>query len=211
MLIYRWLEEKEGEFIKKVVLNILLLVLCFALSILICMNIVDDILILVSTSLWVSMGARCIITVIMYFLIKDLFNKRIEARHINILFIVYILFIFSLTFFKGSYSAGNKGFNINPLNIIEDFKNSSNTLYLLFGNFFVYIPVGMYLKYKYPTKKNLKLILMFILIITILEVCQGIFSMGSFDINDIILNSIGFCSGLYIFKFIINQIKRRCE
>ncbi|MDU5742388.1 MAG: VanZ family protein, partial [Clostridium sp.] len=68
---------------------------------------------------------------------------------------------------------------------------------LIIGNVFAYVPIGIYIKYV-SRIKNIKLYCYFILYCLIIESIQYIFKLGSFDINDIIMNSAGFIIGVII-------------
>lgn len=186
----------------KVFKHLLLFIICFIASLFLCMYIFDDILIRVTLSEYVYLIARIFLSIVLYFLVISISNKKVSKRQINIIAVLYIICIISVTFFKGMYGGGVSGLNFNPLQIIRDFKLSSNTTLLIIGNVFAYVPIGIYIKYV-SRIKNIKLYCYFILYCLIIESIQYIFKLGSFDINDIIMNSAGFIIGVIIYMNII--------
>lgn len=88
--------------------------------------------------------------------------------------------------------------NYNTL-FINDFNLSSNTGLLLIGNIFLYVPIGVYVKYISHTRNSV-LFISFLIYCLLVEIIQYIFNLGSFDINDIIFNSFGFILGVLIYE-----------
>lgn len=91
--------------------------------------------------------------------------------------------------------------------IYYDYYNFDIWIINLIGNIVVFIPFGLLLPMiNKQFQKKIKLMLVFIFGISILEISQLIFRVGSFDIDDIILNSIGVLLGLSIYKRIIHKL-----
>lgn len=178
--------------------------LSFIASIFIFMQALDDIVINVSSSPIVFIAGRIVGAILIYIIIISLINKTIKDLQLDILGIVYILFVLCITFFKGSNNAVC-AINLNPMQIIHDFKMADNTGLLLLGNFICYIPVSIYLRYKLNKHSNLSLVLGFIVFDIILELIQYMLQYGNFDINDVIINIAGFFTGIIVYKFISNQ------
>lgn len=141
-----------------------------------------------------------VIACIFYMAAVSIITKKVNKSYINIIAILYFLGLIGITFFKSSYS--NTIINMNPLSILDEFKNYFNhTLLLLITNVLIYIPFGMYIKYK--TKiRGLKMFLSFLLYIFLVELIQLISHSGIFDINDIIINTLGFYIGVLCAKSI---------
>ncbi len=152
---------------------------------------------------------------------------RKVLKSINIiLFIIYIVLLFKIILFKYSYSAHvsinnlissslikSRSLNLIPFKTIRNFNyitshqgfrwGISNTC----GNLIVFIPLG----YLLPTiikkyEKFLYLLITVIFFSTFFEVFQYIFKLGSSDIDDVILNTLGGIVGYALFRFISKYI-----
>lgn len=160
------------------------------------------------------------------------YNKKILKIHLVIYFLIYTITICSLTLFEEIY--GRQGFilikwdkamlnnylkysfNIIPfdtiklftkgyINGIVSFKNFSvNVL----GNFFAFMPYGIFLPLIFKSmKKYSKFLITMIVIVVIIELLQFITMSGSCDIDDLILNVLGASIIYFIFKIkYINQL-----
>lgn len=179
--------------------HLFLLFMCLISSIFLCMKIFDDILVRITVSEYSYLIVRVFLTLLLYYLILSIKNKQVRKYQIHIVFLIYLICILTLTFFKGAYGDGVAGINLNPLEIINDFNLSSNTLLLLLGNLFLYIPIGIYIRYILNIS-SIKLFLGIIIYCIIIESIQYITKLGIFDINDIILNSCGFIIGVLIYE-----------
>ncbi|MBB6454943.1 glycopeptide antibiotics resistance protein [Salirhabdus euzebyi] len=75
------------------------------------------------------------------------------------------------------------------------------------GNIVVFIPFGIFLPCLFIKLRNvLSFLVVFLLGITILETSQLYFRVGSFDVDDIILNSVGALIGFVVY-FIFRRTK----
>ena len=138
--------------------------------------------------------------------LKD--KKKAEKLSNIIVFIYYIILIFNMVIFA-RYS------NINSYNLIP-FKSIINilktgTMYSIiiniFGNLFVFMPLDYFLIELFNVKKfSINFILSFGVILLI-ELFQYIFKVGVFDIDDLIIRTLG----MMVFYIIYNKIKRIYE
>lgn len=86
------------------------------------------------------------------------------------------------------------------------------------GNLVAFIPFGVLipLNFKSPQKLFLKSTVTFMIGITILEILQMLSLLGSFDVEDILINTLGFMTGYISWKFsktaskLSHQILRFC-
>jgi glycopeptide antibiotics resistance protein len=114
---------------------------------------------------------------------------------------LYFGIAIGLSFFKTM--SNFNGINLNPLSIINDFKNHFNhALLLAVTNTLLYVPLGIYIRFKVKIS-NFKLFIGFLLYILLIEVIQNVSHRGIFDINDIILNTLGFFIGVLCSNFIM--------
>lgn len=193
--------------IKKIVINILLFIFCFFISAILCMNIFDDIFMRISFSSIGFIAERLFLAAILYMIIKSIFAKKLGTKQLNLVFFSYVLIVMSLTLFKSRDLTVWNGYNLNPIDILNDLHSRSG-LIMTIGNLLVYIPIGLYLKTTFKNKSYKFFIIIFIFYSTSIEVLQYIFKLGIFDINDIILNTIGFCFGIYLPK-LFNVLRGR--
>ena len=138
--------------------------------------------------------------------LKD--KKKAEKLSNIIVFIYYIILIFNMVIFA-RYS------NINSYNLIP-FKSiiyilKTGTIYSIiiniFGNLFVFMPLDYFLIELFNVKKfSINFILSFGVILLI-ELFQYIFKVGVFDIDDLIIRTLG----MMVFYIIYNKIKRIYE
>ena len=97
-------------------------------------------------------------------------------------------------------------YNLEPFSTIKHFLNFSKlnkdvSVINLIGNIGVFIPFGLLIPVtlKVPYLKSLGF---FLIGLTFLEVTQLMTRRGSFDVDDFILNSLGFTLGYVVFKVI---------
>ena len=81
----------------------------------------------------------------------------------------------------------------------------------LFGNIAIFVPFSILLPMGYEAaRKYHRVFLVGLVYILIIEFAQLICMLGSFDVDDIILNSIGVSCGYVIFKIISKVWQQRC-
>jgi len=153
-----------------------------------------------SPSLLLYIGLMIFTNYIFYVVAISLINKRFNKIHINILAVLYFAVVILLSFFKSSFNF--TGMNLNPFTMINDFKNYYKlTLLLVVSNTVIYLPLGVFIRFKIKIKIP-KLIGGFLLYIVFVETLQYVSHTGIFDINDIILNTLGFVIGVYSYNLI---------
>lgn len=137
----------------------------------------------------------------------------------KILFILYIAFLLYFLIFSDWYgrtgALSDYHYNLVPFQEIQRFWNYREMLgwisYAnLFGNVIIFIPFGFFMPMA-SRYRSFFLTMSYSLGLSLLvEVFQFISKVGSFDIDDIILNTIGGVVG-YILFVICNAIRRRME
>jgi len=129
----------------------------------------------------------------------------------GIVFITYSLFLIYWMFFAFSRTEGGEfRYNFTPFSTIKNYFTYYDHfpfhiwIINIAGNIGVFIPFGIVLPILFPTLSNFFLfIFAFVIGITSLEVLQLFSMLGSFDVDDIILNTVGAVIG-----FILLQIMR---
>ncbi|MBK5241922.1 VanZ family protein [Clostridium sp.] len=196
---------------KNILRNSIVLFICLFTTYFIFYNFVSELLTrFMSPSTGLYLGMMVFTTTILYVVSISIINKKISKVHVDFLTVMYFGLTIGLSFFKTM--SNYNGINLNPFSIITDFKEYFNlTLLLVVTNTLLYFPLGLFVKFRSKVS-NLKLLIWFLLYILIIEVMQYILHRGIFDINDIILNTIGFLIGILCRDFVIkSSIKRKVK
>lgn len=155
-------------------------------------------------------------------------NKRIMRKldKATIVFLIYasvlcfLLFCRSVPILNGiSYKEMlETNYNIKPFSTIDYYiriLRASDDSYLvknavinLAGNVIMFIPLGLYLPYKFSRLEKVSLFLLLVCtVILVVEILQFFTLLGYCDIDDLILNVLGAFIGFVIYKIIINRKK----
>lgn len=133
-----------------------------------------------------------------YIVLNVLIDKEKISKYIDGFIIVYILFLIAITFFKAKLHYNS--YIINPINsFMEINHNRLGGIINIFGNLLMYVPIGVYIKEKLNPRNNIE-ILCFIIYIISVEITQALTKTGTFDTNDIIMNTLGFIIGISIYN-----------
>ncbi|MBP1992998.1 VanZ family protein [Paenibacillus eucommiae] len=127
-------------------------------------------------------------------------------------FYIYVLSVFNLTIFPLSFenaftnSYWIRRINIVPFNILSDYHLLDRQI---IGNFIMLMPLGIYLHFLFKQFTTAKKSLFVIFLASFsIEITQLIFSAGSTDIDDIILNTAGGYIAFLLFKLVILLYKK---
>ncbi|MFD0957821.1 VanZ family protein [Paenibacillus chungangensis] len=117
----------------------------------------------------------------------------------------YAAVMLYLLFIRHRYPMAGYAYNLVPFRTIEgyllnrDAYNFDTWFKNLFGNLVLFIPIGIFLPLLF---KRLRRVIPFtaacVLMLLTVETMQMLLKVGSFDIDDIILNTLGAWLGLYI-------------
>lgn len=151
--------------------------------------------------------------------------KKSEAKIIRriswILFIVYILILIYFMFLSEAYgrTIADRSYHYNlipfkELNRFITYRKSLGTVAVMtniFGNIMGFIPFGYILPIISKRRRKFSIIglLSFQLSLSI-EVLQLVLKVGSFDVDDLILNTLGGLIGYFLF-WISNKIRRKYD
>jgi len=137
-----------------------------------------------------------------------LFSVYFIALTKNVLFkksFPYYKNYFNHEYKKYKVKDGWEKVNTKPFTTIRLFYNSRRMnseykKYNLLGNFAGFIPLGLLLPFIFPRLRNLYKILVAGFILSLFfESMQLIFNLGVFDVDDLILNTVGALAGYIIF------------
>jgi len=159
----------------------------------------------------IMLAIPCFMLLFYSFNIKD----KTERKHILIVYILfYILAVLGFTF--GNFRDNNliesgiseRGFNLIPYSSIRQMLNSplglKVALYNVMGNFLMLTPLAILLPFVYENFKKIRYYLIVIFILSFcIEFAQYITEIGSFDVDDLILN----VSGSLILFIIVTKTK----
>lgn len=133
-----------------------------------------------------------------YIGLNVLIDKEKISKYIDGFIIVYILFLIAITFFKAKLNYHS--YTINPIDSLTEIKcDILGGIINIFGNIFMYVPIGVYIKEKLNPRNKIA-VLFFIIYIVSVEITQALTKTGTFDTNDIIMNTLGFTIGLSIYN-----------
>ncbi len=134
--------------------------------------------------------------------------------------IIYLSVLFWQTFFfaYGSYQRSPQtiiGFNLVPcktiLHYVLNFRSFNGNVWFfnLFGNVMAFMPLGFLLPFTREKLNKLeKIIIVAVFLSLFIEVMQMLYGVGVFDIDDILLNTLGGVGGYLIKQLICNSLRK---
>ena len=131
-----------------------------------------------------------------------------QTIFIGLPLIAYLFLLFLFLFCKAS---SFQSVNLIPFHSILSYCTQGGPFALgnLLGNFFLLMPMGVYLALLNPNgslPKNTVLILLFSVAV---EFIQYLFRVGAADIDDVLLNGLGGFVGVLLFCFFEKRLKRQ--
>lgn len=139
-----------------------------------------------------------------------------KKNSLKIIFIIYLAILIKLIFFKrpwqsvlASFKSGEPStpiaFNLIPFETIQLYLNeipgSGIAITNLLGNIIIFIPLGFLLPLLAPKINSYKKIIIISAAFSLfLEITQATMRLGSFDIDDLILNTAGALMGYFTYK-----------
>lgn len=150
------------------------------------------------------------IFILVFFIILFIRKETIELPYsfFLILYIIYSIFLFVLLFFRPTNQT-YESINLIPFLTIRLFLSGKVdwliSFYNLAANIVLFIPYGIF----FMTRKFsfVKLLIFPVLCISTIEIAQFITHRGSLDIDDLILNCIGFLLGYFLYPIFDRVIK----
>ncbi|MDR3303352.1 MAG: VanZ family protein [Treponema sp.] len=127
---------------------------------------------------------------------------RIRLVISGVLFFYTALLFYWMFFGFGRTTQNVYSYNLVPFSTIERFLYSKNIRYHLliniFGNIGVFVPFGILLRLCFQSS-FVKTLAVFLLGVLCLETLQLVFRRGTFDVDDVMLNTAGFLLGWLAF------------
>ncbi|HEL1757164.1 TPA: VanZ family protein [Streptococcus suis] len=143
---------------------------------------------------WSTLAAILLMTGFCFTLFRLVYKPHISRLTLWFFYACYGLLLVYLLFFK---SMGVRGVNLDLLSTFSQdlFLNPA----ILVFNLLLFLPPGLLFSFSW---KNLSL---FVGAILLVEACQFFFSLGFFDLGDILLNTSGFALGNFLGQSAITQ------
>lgn len=137
--------------------------------------------------------------------------KKIPRNIWKILFGVYIIFVLYMMFFAlGRGHWPGYSFNLIPFKTILNYTVKITLLprqglwlwfINVFANIVFFMPFGIFTRILSQNKlKSSQFLLFFLVFITVLEILQMLFRVGTCDVDDIILNTLGAGLGFILMR-----------
>lgn len=181
---------------KNIFLRILFGMFSIGISQFLCYLFIDDVFVNFATATQAFLCLRLVIAILIYISINWVMKSPIYNLEKDILFLSYVFLSISISLLRFKLAFYKPG-NFNVINIIHYSKTT------IFFNILFYIPFGYYLRSRLKLKTLYKFII-FLFYIVIIEISQHLLNVGFFDINDVILNCLGFLIGYIAQKTIMS-------
>ncbi|MGF6355608.1 glycopeptide antibiotics resistance protein [Paenibacillus sp. 4624] len=143
-----------------------------------------------------------------------LYSKRVLA-FITFLAVIYTLIMCNLLFFSGRAPGVNYQYNlvpfetIRPLLLERERYSTEARIKNLFGNIVLFIPLGIWIPWLFHRYRSwFRLTFIVVLILLLVETIQLITRVGSLDVDDIILNTVGAWIGFAGFRLLIGSPRK---
>ena len=136
-------------------------------------------------------------------------NLRFSKRFAVMILVIYTMLVLYFMFFgfgRLQLNVPHQGyrFQLVPTGIPLWFPKHFNRLWLFsLGNLLIFTPFGILVPVIFNSRYP-KFLLLFVISITILELLQMLTYLGSFDMNDIIINAIGATIGFLSYRMSSN-------
>ena len=140
-------------------------------------------------------------------------KKQLSIKNelIKALFYFSVIFIYSLTLFPFPFydyphmERGNtfQHMNLTPFDSISSLLTYSNFMYSLrnlVGNILLFMPLGFSIPLRFNVNKFWKVVLLGFFTSCVVEVIQLFTSIRSFDVDDLILNTLGAIIGFVLYQ-----------
>lgn len=147
-------------------------------------------------------------------------NKKMVNNILNILYFIYFVMLFKMLFFKyvplfdifNSNREIIRSVSLVPFHSIKMYLSNGRflkpiSMINVYGNILLFVPLGIYLPLYKKRKNFIKNLLYGLIIATGVEVVQFVFALGVMDIDDVILNTLGFIVGLLTYTIFLKLFK----
>lgn len=195
--IIKLIRNRKGiimKIVKNILIYIISIVISFVLYRFVLINLIDQLPFYVGEYQFVYFIAIIfMLSVFVYIVMNALLNNQLDNISKRILWIQYFFVIVFLLFGR---NIGCRGIEFNLIDSIHAWCSDSYSVVVSMANGFMFIPMAYFFK-----EKTYRLsIPIFCCMAIVCELIQYIFSLGFFDVGDILLYIIGFIIGLFLVK-----------
>ena len=139
----------------------------------------------------------------------DLYSAKFKI-FFSVLFVIYFAFLLRLAVFRDGFDVG-RVFEVGKYNLVPflDYANVwqsggfASFCRLFFGNLGWFFPLGFFARYKFPRLKTAKILVFGFFFSLCVEISQFVFKVGVFEVDDLILNTLGVFLGVKFCEFIL--------
>lgn len=121
--------------------------------------------------------------------------------------LVYCLMLIKIILFKNNFGYLETNYNLKLFNFINQYYQSGLSKALIIniiGNILIFVPLGIIIKYYFNFLNNYNAVYIGFIISLSFEFIQLKTGLGIFDIDDLLLNTIGCFIGILIYQLINN-------
>lgn len=187
--------------------NIILIIISLLASQFLMYYIIDEIIVTFVNSPVPYLVGRILLAFIIFVSIKFLLKEfKVDSVYVDLAMILYFILLASITLFKGNETS--RDFNFIPFNFISYAAEVNLSIFIpaILVNLLLLVPLAVYLRLKkIRFTFACKMILSASLLI---EVLQFLTARGTFDVDDLLLNTIGACLGYFAANALHNQITK---
>jgi glycopeptide antibiotics resistance protein len=94
-------------------------------------------------------------------------------------------------------------------NYLDDVPTLGIALRNLGGNIMIFVPLGFFIPLLHRTSKWKTVLVVALVVSLTFEIIQGVFKVGIFDVDDILLNALGTMIGYWVFVCIKSVVLKR--
>lgn len=187
--------------------NFILIVFSLLTSQFVMYYLIDEIIVIFASSSVPYILGRCLLGFVIFGCLKFLMKEfEIDSVYTELAMILYLILLVSITLFKGDSKTYD--YNFVPFHFLSYASevNPSTFIAAVLINVLLLVPLGGYLRIK-----NIKFAISWQVILyssLTIEGLQFVTKRGSFDMDDLILNTVGGCLAYFVLGRVYNRILR---
>ncbi|MGM0898092.1 MAG: VanZ family protein [Bacillota bacterium] len=187
--------------------NFMLIVIALMVSQFFMYYFIDDVIVMFVNSPVPYIIGRFLLGFTIFVSLKFLLKEfEIDSIFVDLAMILYFILVGSITLYKGNIRSSDYNFiPFNFLNYVSEV-NLSISIPAISINLLLLVPLAVYLRIK-----NIKFALTWKIILStslMIELLQFFTMRGTFDVDDLLLNTIGGCLGYFSANLVHNQIAK---
>ena len=143
----------------------------------------------------VYLGVNIIQSILIFIILNSIYNRKINRISIIAIGILYFIVLIFVLFIR---TRGVQGYELNLISSMNSWTDNPHNIFVALMNGLLFLPFA----YIFKGVKVSESILIGVIVITLCEIIQYAFSLGIFDVGDIVLNSFGFILGTFLWRLI---------